>query len=318
MSDAAPASDQAKGLLFGILGILIITPDALVIRLVGADPWSFMVWRGAFMAVGLLVLLSLRYHVRTPLAIWRIGWLGVLVGAAFAGVTMAFQFAISTTAVANVMVIISTAPLAAALLSWVLLRERTETHTWIAIVVCLLGMGMIFVGGVENPTYFGEICALVASVGLGLYFVLVRLGRPVDMAPAVMVGAIMMSLVSIPFAESLYLTPRQFQLTAMLALVILPLSFFFLSMAPRYLPAPEVGLIVLLETVIGPFWVWLVIGEVPAAQTIAGGFVILGTLAVHALVSMRRARRRSAAAPAGGAEAPRPVSAPRPAPWVSG
>ena len=287
-------SDQAKGLTLAIVGILVLTPDTLLIRLIAVDEWRFLAWRGGLMAIGLLVVLLLRYGLGLPARIWAIGWPGLLVALAFATTTVLFQFAVQHTSVANVLVILSTAPLFAAVIGIVLLREAVSLPTWGAIAFCLLGVSMIFVNRIAHGGLFGDLCAIGAAAAIGLHFTLVRLAKEVDMSPALVVAAVMISLTGLAAAPTLYLDPRQAGLMLILGLVVLPVSFILLTLAPRLITAPEVSLVTLLETVLGPLWVWLVIHEEPPVETLAGGAVILATPAIHSLIGLRRARPAAA------------------------
>ena len=277
--------------MLGILGVLLLSPDTLIIRLVDADPWTFVAWRGALMFVGMFVILVLRFGWTVLARTYAIGWLGLLISLIFALNNVFFQLSVQNTTVANTLVIIATAPLFAALFSVAFLRERVQMRTWIAILISALGVAMVFIGELEPGNLFGNTVALISAVGLGVHFVLVRLGRPVDMSPAIGVAGVFIVLIGAVMASDLYLDPRQFGLLAILGLVLLPLSFAFLTRAPHFIPAPEVSLIILLETILGPLWVWIAIKEQPSVQTMAGGALIIVVLALHSFMSLRESRR---------------------------
>ena len=126
---------QTKGYLLGILGVLILSPDTLLIRLVDTNPWTFLAWRGGLMTIGMIIVLSLSYGTKLPNKIFSIGWLGILIAIIFAINTTFFQLSVQTTTVANTLVIIATAPLFAAILSVIFLKERVPLRTWITIPV---------------------------------------------------------------------------------------------------------------------------------------------------------------------------------------
>ena len=106
---------RTKGYLLAILGVLILSPDTLLIRLVDTNPWTFLAWRGGLMTIGMIIVLSLSYGTRLPNKILSIGWLGILIAIIFAINTTFFQLSVQTTTVANTLVIIATAPLFAAI-----------------------------------------------------------------------------------------------------------------------------------------------------------------------------------------------------------
>ena len=192
-----------------------------------------------------------------------------------------------TTAVANTLVIVATSPLFAAVMSVLFLKERVKTRTWLVILVSVIGVAIVFTGKLESGDLFGNFAALLVAIGMGAHFVLVRLARPIDMAPAVAIASILTCLMGLSMAPDLYVSPPQFGYLALLGLILLPISFIFLTRAPIYITAPEVSLILLLETIIGPFWVWMIIKEEPPIATLIGGSLIIITLILHAILSLK-------------------------------
>ena len=283
----ASQNNQLKGWILGILGILTLSPDTLIIRLVDTDPWTFIAWRGAFMAVGMLFILSFSYRLQVFSKFFAVGWLGCLIAVIFSINIVFFQLSVQTTAVANTLVIVATSPLFAAVMSVLFLKERIKNKTWAAILVSVIGVSIVFIGKLESGDLFGNFAALLVAVGMGAHFVLVRLARPTDMAPAVAIASVLTCLIGLVMAPDLYLSPHQFGYLAALGLILLPVSFIFLTRAPIHITAPEVSLILLLETILGPFWVWMVIQEEPPLATLIGGALIMLTLIFHAIASLR-------------------------------
>ena len=284
---------HARGLLLALFGILLLSPDTLIIRLVDTDPWTFIAWRGALMAVGMIVIIIVLHGLATFRQVIAIGWPGIVIAVQFAVNNAAFQLSVQSTSVANTLAIIATAPLFAAIFSVILLRERVPLRTWIAIGLSLAGIALVFAGDWQTGgSQFGNMAALVTAVGLGGHFVLVRLARPRDMTPAIAAGGILICLSGLVMADTVYVAPAGFGLLLVLGLVLLPVSFLMLTRAPRYVSAPEVSLILLLETILGPLWVWLVIAETPPPLTLVGGGLIVVVLAAHAVLALRTAPGR--------------------------
>lgn len=281
------AADPVKGLTLAVLGILILTPDTVLMRLVGADAWTILFWRGLLMTVGYIGLLGLRYRSDVVGAFIAIGSYGGLVTALFALNTILFVVAVDTTTVANTLVIMSAAPLFAALIGRAFLGERPPLRTWIAIAIAIAGIALIVGDGLSVGTWIGDLIALAAAIALGGHFVLVRAARPVDMMPAVCLSGLVVAAVSLLAADSLALTPVQFGWMALLGLLILPVSFGLLTLAPIYLSAAEVGLVVLLETVLGPLWVWLVMDEAPSGHALIGGAIVITALVMNFALKRR-------------------------------
>lgn len=281
------AADPVKGLTLAVLGVLILTPDTVLMRLVGADPWTILFWRGLLVTVGYAGLLGLRYRGGFLRAFAEIGSYGALVAVLFAINTILFVVAVATTTVANTLVIMSAAPLFAALIGRAFLGERPPARTWIAIGIAIAGIVVIVGDGLSVGTWIGDLTALAAAIALGGHFVLVRAARPVDMMPAVGLSGLLVAAVSLIVADSLALTPVQFGWMALLGLIILPVSFGLLTLAPIYLSAAEVGLVVLLETVLGPLWVWLVMGEEPSVNALIGGAIVITALVMNFVLKRR-------------------------------
>ncbi|MEK9742614.1 MAG: EamA family transporter, partial [Gammaproteobacteria bacterium] len=120
---------------------------------------------------------------------------------------------------------------------------------------------------------------------------MIRRHREVSMLPAVSWSGVILALCALPLAHPTDVSSEAFGLTVLLCLLIVPMSMGLIALSPRYLSAPEVSLVMRLEVLLAPLWVWLVLGEVPSRQTFIGGAVILVTLVVLSIVSMRPKRR---------------------------
>ena len=291
---------RTKGLTLGILGVLFLSPDTLIIRLVNTDPWTFIAWRGALTCAGMLIILALQYRLSLFSKTFAIGWVGMLIAVIFALNNVFFQLSVQSTTVANTLVIIATAPLFAALFSIIFLRERIPLRTWAAIVLAMLGIAIVFIGGLAPSDLFGNSTALVSAIGLGIHFVLVRFARPTDMTPAIAIAGVLMCLIGITIAPDLSLRPSQLGYLVLLGVILLPVSFALLTRAPQHIPAPEVSLILLLETILGPLWVWWAIQERPALPTLIGGGLIVIVITIHAIIGLRtlsKGRQRPAKMP---------------------
>ncbi len=291
----APSVDNQRqaGLVYAVLAILVISPDALLIRLIDAEPWTFIFWRGLALALGTGALIFVM-NGRRALALWRAaGRTGLMIAVVYAGMTICFQWSIQTTAVANTLVLISTAPLFAAMFAFLILRERIDLATFAAIVVSFGGVMIVVGGGVSARNLeIGDVLAVGASAALGLYFVLLRRASNIDSLPWIVVAGFLVTASATVMTSDYAITARQAGLFLVLGAVLLPLSAYLLMQAARRAPAPDVGLVVLLETLLGPLWVWLVIAEEPPPRTLIGGSIILLTLLTHALIVVRRDRQR--------------------------
>ena len=288
-------SHKTKGVLLCLCGIILLSPDSLLLRLIGADLWTLAFWRGGLSAVGLAVAVLLM-EGRQPgqQQLLRLTRQGVVVAVSFAIANLAFIFSIQNTAVANTLVIMSLSPLFAALLSYFFFREPISTGTWLAAVAIFLGLTLVFYGSLATGGVVGDLAALVTSLCVAISLVLMREHRDISMVPALAWSSGLACLAALPFALPASLSGTALILMLVLGLIVLPASLTMIGLAPRYLPAPEVSLILRLEALLAPLWVWLVLGEVPSRQTLIGGGIILATLICLSLYTIRMQRGRTA------------------------
>ena len=279
---------QAKGLIIVVLGVLVLTPDTLLIRLIAVDHWTLLVWRGLLQALGLSVLVAC-FHGRDTLACFRaVGLAGYSAAFLFALGTVLFVVALSYTSVANTLIIVASAPFFAALASRVFLGEEIALRTWIAILVALGGIVLLALESLGSGALWGDLAALGVAMAMGGNFTVVRHARAVNMIPAMALSGVIVALVAAPIApSSVVLDDAQLAFMLAMGLFVVPVSFALITLGPRYLPAAEVSLLTQLEAVLGPLWVWLVIGEAPGPWGLAGGAVVIATLTIHSLLALR-------------------------------
>lgn len=292
MNDLSP---HAKGLLITTLGVLVLTPDSLLIRLVSADAWTLTFWRGVLYAIGMSVAVAVMFGGRARQQFLAMGVPGVLIGVIFGLGKVTFIVSITNTTAANTLFIVSTSPLFAAMVAWLLMREPVARRTWLAIGFALLGIGVIASEGVDRGSVIGNVAALLTALVLGTSFALARRHRERNVIPAMALSGLISALMVLPLASPLSVVASDMAALGIMGLVVLPLSFGLIFIGPRYIPAPEVSLVLLLEAVLGPFWVWLALGEEPGGRTLFGGAIVLATLAIHSAMRIAGGRARAAA-----------------------
>lgn len=277
-----------RGFVLTLFGVLVLTPDTLLIRLIDIDPWTMNFWRGAMMAVSLAVVYTATRRRQTLSDIRGLGFAGLAVAVIYALNAISFVFAVEHTRVANVLIILAATPLIAALLSIVVLKERVATPTWVAIAAGMTGVAIVVGDGLRTGTSLGDVCAFFTAVALAVTFIIIRRHKHVNMVPAAALGALLSAIIVAPFAAPASVGADQWGLMLLLGFIVLPLSFGLITLGPRTLPAPEVALLMLLETVLGPLWVWMVIDEVPSDTTIVGGIVVISAVALLSAWRLRR------------------------------
>jgi drug/metabolite transporter (DMT)-like permease len=278
-------SDHLKGLLITSAGVLAITPDSLLVRLIAADDWTLLFWRGLLQGIAILLVCAVLSRGRFFDSVVAVGRAGLWFALVFAVGTVFFILSLGLTKVANTLFIVSAAPLFAALISWVFLGERPPVRTWTAIACALFGIAVISSGSLEQgeDSLLGDLCAVGAALSMAGTFSIARHARARSLVPAMGLAGLATAVLAIPLAAPLSVAGEDVLWIALMGLVVLPLGFGLMTLGPRYLPAAEVSLLLLLEAVIGPFWVWLVLGEHPGATGLIGGAIVLGTLAIFAL-----------------------------------
>lgn len=280
-------TDHAKGLLIGVGGILVLTPDALIIRMIHGDAWMVTFWRGILVGIVLLGFFAIRERGNFGRMLRGLGWYGVGMTLLYAFGSLSFNLAIKTTAVANALLILSSLPLLSALLSLLVLREAVPLRTWVSIAIAGAGIAVIFAEGIAGGSWFGEFFAFLTALTLAVQFVLIRKAKTLNFVPTIGIGGVLAAVVMLFVTDPFEVPVSDYWLLALMGFVVQPIAFAAINLAPRYLPAPEVGLIMLLETVLGPLWVWVFLNEVPSRVTFVGGGLVLVALIFNAILSLR-------------------------------
>lgn len=285
-------STHVKGLAITAAGVLVISPDGLLTRLIATDHWTLIFYRALFLAFGMWLVVAFTRPDRTWRQYRRLGWPGLLKIVTYSLGTISFIFAITHTSVANTLVILSTTPLFAAIISRVLLGERIEIRTLAAILAAAIGVAVIAYGSGEDNTgsRLGDGVALLGAFFLACGFSFVRRFPEASTFAAISVSGLLTAALVFPLAAPLSASPVDMRYLLLMGMYMLPLGTALMFVGPRYIPAPEVGLLLLLESVLGPAWVWLALGEVPPVYTLIGGAIVLSTLAINAAWALKRDR----------------------------
>ncbi|WP_404299550.1 DMT family transporter [Halomonas sp.] len=274
-----------------------MSPDALLIKLADLPDAEILMWRGFLSALGFLVIVLARHGRGTLAAYRRCGGTGIAVALLFSLTTCGFVLGNQYTLAGNVLLILATSPLIAAGLSWLILKERLPIHTWVAIWICLAGIAMIVIDDIDAGSWVGNAFAFLAAFTLALNFTLCRTRPGVDMSPMLTFNGLIVgsgaSLVLLLGDGIALPAPNQLAVLGLLCLVIVPCGVTLLQRGPLYLPAAEVGLLLLLEVVVGTFLAWWIIAEQPTPLAILGGCLVLMTLVVKGLYERRLERRRA-------------------------
>ena len=281
-------SNQQKGSLLAFVGVMFITPDSLFIRLSSIDTWELLFYRGAIPSVVILLALILFYKSNLIKVTLAMGLAGLFYALTFSITNITFIVSIQNTNVANTLVMIATAPMLSAILAAVFLKENPDKNTWIAILITFLAVVYIFFDSFKLGNFFGDIFGLITALGLAVGANIIRSVRDKDLVPAAVIGKFLVAIFALFFVDNLILQGRDNIIVPLMCIMCVGIPFVLVTIAPRFITAAEVNLFFLLETIIGPIWVWLIIKEQPSIETIYGGILIIITIAVHSFYKLKK------------------------------
>jgi drug/metabolite transporter (DMT)-like permease len=259
----------------------------------GLGPWTIVFWRSVWAAAFLLAFMLARDGGRGTLRLFRVmGPPGLAVAVLFGSSSTTFVLALQHTTVANILLIQAGAPLIAALLAWAAFGERVRGPTWAAIAGVLLGIFVMFSDSLTRPASFmGDLLSLWMVLGFSGSIVIVRRYAEVRMVPAVCLGTLLAAAVAAAQAPSLAVGDTEMTALFGFGALNLGLGLALFVTGARLVPAAIAALLGVLETMLGPLWVWMLFGETPAARTLAGGGLVLAALLAHLAWQLGAGRR---------------------------
>ncbi len=280
-------SNHSKGLLIAFFGVLVLTPEGILVKLASSDSFTILFWRGLILTLSILIILLISYRSSAMNQIKSIGKEGLLVGCltGFGGST--FILAIHYTTLAKTLVIVSASPIMVALVSFILLGERPRLLTWIAMLIVFSGIYIVMSGDTSGLNLKGSLFALASVTSGGFAFTLLRKYKEVNMVPAMAINGLFITFVGLFFADSLSLS-SQAMTYIVISSVLVAISFSLITIAPRYIPAPEVAIFFPMGTVIGTVLAWLILKEELSSTAVFGGIVVILTLFIHSIYSARQ------------------------------
>ena len=280
-------TDQQKGSLLAFVAVMFITPDSLFIRLSSIDTWALVFYRGIIPFFTVLVVMLLIYKLNFFKILFSSGLQGVIYIITFSVTNITFVVSIQNTNVANTLVMIATAPMLSAILGAYFLKEPPDKKTWISIFVTFLAIIYIFFDSIKLGNFYGDILGFVTALGLAIGAITIRSAKSKNLVPAAVVGKLIVAIFALIFIESFVLAEKDLIIVPLMCILCVAIPFVLVTIAPRFIPAAEVNLFFLLETIIGPIWVWLIIKEQPSIETLYGGAIIITTIAIHSFLKLK-------------------------------
>ena len=280
-------TDQQKGSLLAFVAVMFITPDSLFIRLSNIDTWGLVFYRGIIPFLTVFLGMLLIYKLNFFKIFINSGIHGLIYVITFSITNITFVVSIQNTNVANTLVMIATAPMLSAVLSAIFLKEPTDKKTLISIIITFISVIYIFSDSFKLGNVYGDVLGFVTAIGLAIGAVTIRSAKSKNLVPAAVVGKLFVGTFALFFIESFVLENKDLIIVPLMCILCVAIPFVLVTIAPRFIPAAEVNLFFLLETIIGPIWVWLIIKEQPTTETLIGGIVIIITIAIHSFLKLK-------------------------------
>lgn len=306
-----------------VVAALCWSTGGLLVRALSiTNPWEIVFWRSLFMTLFVAGVLVVMHRRGVAAAVRGVGRPGLLAGLFLAGTFFFFIGSLTRTTVANTFVLMSVSPFLAALAARAFLGEPVPAQTWVAMAIAFAGIVLMVGGAVDGGQLAGNVMALCVSLCFAAHItVLRRFHATVDMLPVVMVAGLIALLPAFLLAGPFAATPRDLVVLTFMGCVQLGAGCLLATAASRTLSATELGLLALLEPILGPIWVWVLLGEHPGRHALMGGTLVLSAVIANQLFVAWRTRSRMQVTAAGDARAACGASAPavatRPPPAAS-
>ena len=269
------------------MAVIFITPDALFIRLSSIDTWGLVFYRGIIPFFSVFVGMLLIYKLNFFKILMESGYHGLIYIGTFSITNITFVVSIQNTNVANTLVMIATAPMLSAILSAFFIKETPDKKTWISIIITFLAIIFIFSDSLKLGNFYGDLLGFITATGLAVGAVTIRSAKSKNLVPAAVIGKLFVAIFALIFIESFILDKKDIIIVPLMCILCVAIPFVLVTIAPRFIPAAEVNLFFLLETIIGPIWVWLIIKEQPSIETLIGGTIIVITIAIHSFLKLK-------------------------------
>jgi len=289
-----PTADAHKyGVMFVFSAGVLWSTVGLGIRLIeDAVVWQILLYRSISLSLFLYILIWVRSGESPFAQLRRIGSPAIIAGLSLVAAYSGGIYAIQNTSVANAMLLFATAPFMAAVLGWVVLHEPVRTATWVAIAVAIGGIAIMVADKSGSVALKGNLAALGSALGFSIFTVALRWGRTGEMLPAVFVSGLFAIVITLAICLSLDLSLvlglSDGSIAMGMGMFQVGAGLILYTLGSRSLPAAELALLSLAEVLLGPFWVWLFLGETATQNTLLGGIVLLAAIVGNALSGKRR------------------------------
>ncbi|ADG91926.1 protein of unknown function DUF6 transmembrane [Arcobacter nitrofigilis DSM 7299] len=281
-------NNNKKGIIITALGVLLMSFESLFIKLTSISPFTFSFYLGIFMFISMLLLLIIKQRdiIReiTKTSFYIFLSCSLLMGSA----NIFFIWAIKSTTAANVVLIIGTGALFTSFFSYLFYKEKIRINVLIASFFMILGLLIIFNDKIGLGSLKGNILALLCTMTFSLSFVLMSKYTRINRIAMTAMTGISLAIIAYFVSDTISIDFYNLFVVGVMGLIITPFSRVLIFTGTKFINASEVSLLMIIETVMGPIWVWMVLNEVPSSYTFIGGSIILLTLIANSMYIMKK------------------------------
>ena len=279
---------KIPGYILIIMGAFFLSWGGLLVReFDGANIWQILFWRALFFTITLIIFIYYTYKNKAVLLIKKSGLPGILGGFAMSLGFIAYIVSMTQTTVANVLFIISTQTIWLAVFGYLFLKEKISLKTFFSIILAMTGIAVMIGGSLDTSSLFGNFVALFIPINFAFLILLIRKFVKLDLVPALFYGGIIIIVVGFFMSETIIITPHDLLISFILGTFQHAFGFICIVIGARSTPAVTVGLLMLTEALLGPFWVWLFLNEIPPISVFIGGGIIIAAVIFKTLEQKR-------------------------------
>ena len=270
---------KIPGYLLILAGAFFLSWGGLLVREFDeANIWQILFWRAFFFTITLIIFLFSIYKKEAVLVIRKSGLPGILGGIAMSLGFIAYIVSMTQTTVANVLFIISTQTIWLAIFGYLFLKEKISLKTFFSIILAMIGIAVMIGGSLDTGSLFGNLVALFIPINFAFLILLIRKFAKLDLVPALFYGGVIIIVVGFFMSKTIIVTPHDLLVTFILGTFQHAFGFICIVVGARSTPSVTVGLLMLSETLLGPFWVWLFLNEIPPMSVFIGGSIIFAAV----------------------------------------
>ena len=267
---------KIPGYILCILGAFFLSWGGLLVReWDGSDIWQILFWRALFFTITLIIFLYSIYKNEAISIIKKSGFPGLLGGITMSIGFIAYIVSMTETSVANVLFIISTQTIWLAIFGYLFLKEKINLKTLLSILLAITGIVVMISGSLSTGSLFGNLIALFIPINFAFLILLIRKFSKLDLVPSLFYGGIIIIVVGFFMSKTIIISPHDLLIVFLLGTFQHAFGFICIVIGARSTPAVVVGLLMLTETLLGPFWVWLFLNEIPPMSVFIGGSIII-------------------------------------------